>query len=198
MQKKRVVLIPGVGVHKTNQSNRLLDALKLSGKYDPVFLNWSHYFKMPEINWKNFGPRRHLREWLAEVIFDFQQVTYALEHIPVPPADAYIGHSAGSIIALKQKDVPVCVFGSPAALVGDLAVAMETIGPQDINNKTHILNIVNINDPLAFPLYSRRVQNEIIKKYILPIGAHTNYWKNKKCVNLIMDWLDIQLYNDFI
>lgn len=193
MDKKKIVLIPGVGFHDDGKKSLLMKQLLKRRHLDVEFFNWNHYFRMPRVAWKNWPIRQDLRRWLAEVIFDFQQVTVSIEDIKIPKADMYIGHSAGSILALKQDRIPVCVFGSPAVLIGDVAKMQGTLTREDMRSNSMILNIVNKNDPLAYPLNLPNCNDVIIKTYLSPVAAHTKYWQHRKTVNLITSWVDTHL-----
>lgn len=184
-----IQIVPGVGLHKDQLDARLFEALRGRG-HTVEFYNWSHIYNPPiyEQYFNTFGWRKNLRDWLAEVIFDFQQVTSAIESIPLPEADVYIGHSAGSVIVTGQTQKPVCIMGSPVALIGEMAISLSTIRPQDVKNIPHILNIINENDPLAFPLSMVNVSNWIFKAKFDPVSAHMCYWNNKKVCRKVIQW----------
>lgn len=199
--KVKIVSLPGIGFH--NDHTKYDDFAKYIGKTlccDSEMYYWRHEWPLPTVTL----PYVSLREWTYEVILDFQHVILHTFDTPIPPANYYIGHSAGSVLALAQKDVSCVIFGSPACLV-------ETIKKSDnlknsdngklidsIRSKKHILNIINRYDQMAYYLDFPNVENWVFEgpwyspSTYEPIGCHRGYWENsdvrKKITETIYKW----------
>jgi hypothetical protein len=130
--------------------------------------------------------------WISEVILDFQHVVLNAQDMEIPDADLYMGHSAGSIIALAKAKKKHCVlFGSPVKLIQ----SNEHEKGSFLNNcncpKTKILNVLHKNDILGFPIENKNCENYIFRSpyYSLcsynPISAHGSYWKSNKVVEKV-------------
>jgi hypothetical protein len=138
-------------------------------------------------------------------MMDFQKVVTGASEVEVPDADIYIGHSAGSIIALAQSDKPAIIMGSPAAVVECIpGFQLDNLDfPQMIGGDRPILNLINRYDILAYPLEYFNVTNyEYTENYLnpfsfFPLSAHISYWKSKKVhreiIDTISQWKDEKL-----
>ena len=190
--------MPGVGYHDQDDGNVFL--LNYIRKNIPdcevSYYNWPHA-GMNELGvpFKEDYLHKISRGILQEIILDFQYTIRHAYDMMLPVADIYIGHSAGSIIALTRQQ-PCIIFGSPAAIVS-------AIGPNDMsiimnkmmfNRNTcnaesrKVFNIVNQYDLLALPLNYPTVENYYYKNCLFnPIAAHTDYWNNKDVAKVICD-----------
>jgi len=189
---KKIVIIPGVGLFNDEIPDRYLFKLieKELPEFEFVWFNWSHHLEVPEteLSYSTF------REWVAEVILDFQMIVKHALDVNVPEGDYYIGHSAGSILALIQPR-PSIICGSPAIMVEDL----QGVHPTDcMLNSQPVYNLVHTRDLLAYPFPFQHVENEIIKtgwwklNNWEPVHAHTSYFRDKsickKIVSKIREW----------
>ena len=185
----RIVILPGVGFHtdEDEHTSRLMKTLRREFNGLVSYCNWNHKFKQPDISFSKGFIKAALRKWLAEIIFDFQQVTTNCSNLELPEANVYIRHSAGSLLALKQ-DKPAIIFGSPAAIVGkmnfDASIQLTSGHP--------ILNIINKKDPIAYPLPYNYIDNRYVKFGLTSVKCHTGYWDNRKVVNEIVTWIKYQ------
>jgi len=187
----KVVVFPGVGANDVKPSyeyflKKITDGLNCEGE---IFV-WEHGHDHPP----NTLPLKDTRDFVCEVILDFQQVIVHALDMKVPEADIYIGHSAGSILALAQNK-PSVIFASPAALV-------ELISSDDANTKAccdvirandnKILNVINKYDVIAYPFDKPNVENyEYTGSWYkpwtyFPVTAHTHYWECDKAIKKII------------
>ena len=195
----KVVVLPGVYAYEEKPVydkflNKICSALKCDGE---VFI-WEVGSQHPETDL----PYKTLRDLACGVILDFQQaIKYALD-TEVPEADIYLGHSAGGILSLAQKDKPCCIFGCPAALV-EMLNAIEKENCRNFSrlellnriesNSRPVLNIVNKYDILAYPIDQPNVENYIygcsgINPFsYFPVTAHSDYWSNKRISDKIIE-----------
>jgi len=197
----KLVVIPGVGFQTAKSTYEDFCSYLRNGlQCETEMYYWQHDWPIPEIKL----PYYDIRKWGYECILDFQQVILHAFEMKVPPADYYLGHSAGSIIALAQKDVSCVIFGSPAVLVE--CVHKSINAADDFNNKImesvkskkNILNIINKYDQLAYYLDLSNVENYVFRfpwylpKSYEPIECHDGYWESKetrqKIVNTIKNW----------
>jgi hypothetical protein len=124
---------------------------------------------------------------------DFEYTIQNAYSMNVPTADLYIGHSAGSLIALTRNK-PCIIFGSPAAIINTVdTVNVKSIMEIRAENSVNVLNILNKNDPIGLPLEYPCVENfYYCSNWLNPVGAHTDYWSNKtvskKIVGKIKEW----------
>lgn len=191
----KIVSMPGVGFH--DNKVKYEDFAKYLGdnlNCESEMFYWKHDWPLPEIKL----PYSILRKWMYEVILDFQQVVLHAFDMEVPKADYYIGHSAGSIIALAQKDIPCVIFGSPSCLVECVHNSKNECGDfnnrllESIKSKKSIYNIVNRYDQLAYYLDSPNTENWVYhgKKMDLktynPFTAHVEYWEDERVRNKIV------------
>jgi hypothetical protein len=120
-----------------------------------VWYNWKHKLDIPDVNL----PYKDIRHWICEVILDFQTVVKHAFEMEIPEADFYIGHSAGSILALVQNK-PSIIFGSPAILVESIQ-GIDAI--RCLLNSKPVLNIIHKKDVLAYPIPIDYVQNYLMQ-----------------------------------
>ena len=191
----KIVLFPGVGFQKDKHPyNKFLTTIQEGLNCEGEVFYWKHDWPLPDIEL----PYNDVRKWVFEVILDFQQVIRHAKTMKVPEADYYLGHSAGSIIALVQKK-PCIIFGSPAALVEcihDMDVNAGFINLSGIrydNNHSKVFNIINEYDQLAYYLDEFHVENYVYKNgwwnpsTYNAISCHSDYWGNKKVMNKIVE-----------
>ena len=189
----KVVVFPGVGTNDIKPSHKyFLKSIQDGLGCDGEIFSWEHGHGSHQTNL----PLKKTREFVAEVILDFQQVAVHALDMEVPEADIYIGHSAGSILALAQNK-PAVIFGSPAALVELIDRKESSTGGlcQDIMkaNQNNILNVINKYDILASPLDWSNVENYkyrgtwISPITYFPLSAHIGYWENKKVIKKIVE-----------
>ena len=201
----KIVILPGVGFHfdHTKYDTFAKHIGELTDCDSEVFY-WKHEWPLPEIKL----PYGYVRSWTYEVILDFQQVVLHSD-MEVPKADFYIGHSAGSVIALAQKEVPCIIFGSPACLIECIQKSQNSSSDfnirlmESIRSKYGILNIINEYDQLAYYLDLPNVENWSYKgswwKFDTynPMTAHTSYWENESVANklasTIKTWKNVGL-----
>jgi len=194
----KIVLLPGVGVQTdTSTYEAFLDNFRVKFECEAEVFVWEHGDTYPVHNL----PMRKTREWVVEVMLDFQKVITEAMTTSVPDADLYIGHSAGSILALVQKK-PCIIFGSPATIVGSVnehgarglhcQKLQKAMQPAD----RPVLNIINRYDLLAYPLIHPNVENyEYVGSRLnplsyFPISTHIGYWKSKKVSKKIIKTID--------
>jgi len=191
----KIVVLPGVGFHlqKTKEKHaRFAKRISEGLGCDCEMFYWEHRWDIPDVDF----PYKSIREFVAEVILDFQKTVKDAPSMKIPEADVYIGHSAGSIMALLQMK-PSVIFGSPASLVETLYegddVCKEIIEMFELDCNAPILNIINKYDLLSYPLEWNNVENVIIKPSIfnpasrLPVYSHHYYWKDKRVADKIVE-----------
>jgi hypothetical protein len=183
----KVVVLHGVGFFKDNPPNKLLlKELKKIPNSEIVWYNWQHKSDLPSTKGLDY---KLIRDFSSEVILDFQTVVKYAYNIPVPDADYYIGHSAGSILALIQPK-PCIIFGSPACLVDDIQGVSAV---DSLISGYPVLNIIHKKDVLAFPF--KFANNYIVNTNWWelaswnPVSAHTCYWDDKEIVQKIVSTL---------
>jgi len=181
----KIVLFPGVGfIEDTSKYEDFLLQVTKGISCDIEIFNWKHEYLLPEIAL----PYTSYRKWFAEVILDFQQIVKYADQMEVPEADIYMGHSAGSVLALAQKGKPCILYGSPAALV-EIIQDDGTIRDY-IKDDRPILNVVNKYDLIAYTIDSNNVENVICSGRwfnpftYFPISAHFYYWTSKSVVSI--------------
>lgn len=185
----KIFVLPGVGFHNKVGPIYMVDYLKEKFPNDVVeYFNWKHTGTIPpppdDMSWW----LKKTRAFAVEAILDFDTVVaHALETY-VPPGDIYIGHSAGSVLAIVQGK-PAVTFGSPYQLVSklDLFRSLSTKPMQELvlARKYPIFNVVNENDILALPIGS--AENYTYKAGWNPLNAHWDYWSNKKVCKKIAE-----------
>ena len=193
----KIVFFPGVGFHKNPK--RYKDFfIKIQKEVDceVEYFQWKHSYSdhSHDDSHKYNLPYSGLRSLFSEAILDFQHVLKYSESMKLPEADIYMGHSAGSIIALHQ-DKPCIVFGSPALLIEDLQFANDELLQRCLCKDRPVLNILNTKDIISYPLDHERVDNFLFKGSLLnpfsysPISTHKSYWKNKKVIRKVITTL---------
>lgn len=203
----KVVVLPGVNVEKDNiRYEKFLIKIKNRFKCQGEVYIWEVGWQQPETDLPYDG----LRSFASNVILDFQQAIRHASKTFVPDADIYLGHSAGSIVALAQNK-PCIIFGSPAVLT-EMVVKREKSNTHttdgelfSIINKIRredrpVLNIINRYDVLAYPIEQENVENYVYSRGGLnpfnyfPVSAHHDYWDNDKVMQKIFrtieNWLE--------
>jgi hypothetical protein len=191
----KIVILPGVGFHDSESAAPLMDNIRYHIKdADVEYYDWQHTgLSAVRVPFYEDVLHSGIREFTQEVIMDFEYVINHAYTMVIPRADLYIGHSAGSIIAIT-RDSPCIIFGSPAAILehvedGDGSYVLQN----RIQNSDKTLNILNKNDPIGLPLMISGVENfYYCADWINPFGAHTDYWSSKtvgnKIVSTIKEW----------
>jgi len=187
----KIVVFPGVGADVIKEPYEyFLDEIKRGLNCEGEIFVWENGHKHPHVT----PPFRSVRHFVCETILDFQQVVVHAMEMQVPDADIYIGHSAGSILALAQNR-PVVTFASPAALVELIDATNETAKDCRVRlraNNNKVLNIINKYDVIAYPINGENVENyEYSGPWYnpltyFPVTAHTHYWRCEKAIDKII------------
>lgn len=200
----KVVVIPGVGFQKGVETYENFAASITQGlNCKTEIFYWQPATPIPEFKL----PLEVIRKFVCDVMLDFQFVTMDEDQINLPLADVYIGHSAGSIMALCKSKTPCIIMGSPALVIENLKeqtrrmnsdsqefYAMLLASMQGDKNRP-IVNFVNEYDVLAYPLKWLNVENVLFSGNVInpfsysPLIAHGSYWKNKFVSKTINDKL---------
>jgi len=184
---KKIVIIPGVGLFHDEVPDRYLFKLieKELPDYEFDWFNWKHVMEIPKTTLSYCS----MREWVCEVLLDFQMIIKHALNIKVPEADYYIGHSAGSILTLLQNR-PSVICGSPAVLVENV----QGVDPVDcLLSSDAVYNIIHKRDLLAYSFPMPTVENEIVDtdwwklSNYEPLSAHTSYFQDEKLCNKIIN-----------
>lgn len=189
----KIVLFPGVAVDKIGDDHKyFLRQIRNKLDCEGEIITWEIGHNVPVFNL----PLKDTREYLCKVILDFQTVIVHATQMKVPDADLYLGHSAGSIIALAQKDKNCVTFGSPAALVecarSSERAIIDVIRLINSGNRK-VLNIVNKYDVIAYPVNKPNVENYKFggscwnPLTYSPVSAHHSYWRSQTVINKIVD-----------
>ena len=181
----KIVVLHGVGFFTDNPPDHLLlHELNKLPNCETIWYNWKHNMDIPLMDKLDYSD---IRTWICEVILDFQTVVKHAFDVDIPDADIYVGHSAGSILALVQSK-PAIIFGSPAILVE----SVQGIDAADcLVSSQPVLNIVHKKDVLAYPLPF--ANNVIVSdpwwKITAwnPVADHSCYWDDKRIVKIITD-----------
>jgi hypothetical protein len=198
----KIVFFPGVGYHKNpKRFPRFLERLKKHVDFEYEVHNWLHDYMSEEHygdhipNDKNLHSRM-VRGWVSEVILDFQHVILHSDNMTLPEADIYMGHSAGSIVALAQAKKKKCIlFGSPLHLISHKDFPKEHFLHNCQCPKTEVLNVIHKNDVLSYPIGRKNVEDYYINSSVFNFSrycfltAHRSYWTNKDCINKVVDQL---------
>lgn len=192
----KIVSLPGVGFHTDKSKyDKFAKYLGDNLNCESEIFYWKHDWPLPS---DITLPFKDTRLWIYEVILDFQQVALHAFDMQLPKADYYIGHSAGSILALAQKDVSCITFGSPAVLLecihrsgnGDFTMNARMVST--MRSKKNIYNIINKYDQLAYYIDLPNVENYVFQGpwynpiTYEPLEAHVGYWDNKDVLNNIV------------
>lgn len=185
--QKTICIVHGVGFH-TNEMN---ENMKLFAKDVETrtgaictYYHWNHPGFLP-VNSRHSLLFKEMYKFTGEVIMDFTFVTKEIDALlaKLPPADMYVGHSAGGVIVGYQNEKPTVMFGSPYQMVRNASLHMCSEKP--------VLNIMHYRDPIAAQVYD--ATNEIIympyiAPYINPISAHSAYWRSAYTIKRTVDW----------
>lgn len=195
----KIIAMPGVGF-QSDKSTYENFIKKIGDELDceAEMFYWRHDWNIPDIKL----PYEDIRKFGCEVILDFQQVVLHAFDMQLPKADYYIGHSAGSILALAQKESSSIIFGSPAVLVECIHRSkngesnFQTNLLESIKSQRNILNIINKYDQLAYYLDLPNVQNYVFSSpwynpnTYNPVYAHGCYWKDQNVTTMIVQTID--------
>jgi len=193
----KIVIFPGVGSDRVKPSHEYFAGKLRDGlRCDTEIFIWENGHDHPQTNL----PLKDVRNFVCEVILDFQQVVVHALDMKVPDADVYIGHSAGSILALAQ-DKPSVIFASPASLVElihDNNLEAKKFNDIIRRNKSNVLNIINKYDVISYPLDGNNIENyEYSGSWCnplsyFPVTSHIGYWRSdkviKKIIKTLKDW----------
>lgn len=191
----KIIVLPGVGFNKSTEVyNAFANKVSKGLNCECSVHYWEHDWNIPDLSL----PYDNFRDYVAEVILDFQQVVRHAFDMNIPEADYYIGHSAGSILSLVQLK-PCIIFGSPAALVEVVNEKNDTdVRIKSSTDSIPILNIINKYDLLSYPLNWDNVNNVYLSGSVFspttyfPLSAHIFYWRSDKViyeiVNAIEKW----------
>lgn len=190
----KIVLLPGVRVYKIATKHQdFLESIINELDCDGEIFTWEPGYLHPEYDL----PLKPLRDFTYEIILDFQEAIEK-DDVVVPKADIYIGHSAGSIIALLQRK-PTITMASPAPLINLVKdnirakKIMETIFK---DSNAPVLNIINKYDVIACPFDKPNVENYEYTSgpwynpaSYFPLTAHSDYWTNKNVIKKIVEFI---------
>lgn len=184
---KTICIIHGVGFGGAEKSERHFGNLLKNKLPDVniVYFEWDHpgakieHFK--KIHW----PYQNLRNYINEVIMDFAHIVRNLDKLVAnaPPADFYIGHSGGTVIANEFKNHPRVLLASPAQLVENVKISSA--------NLPLVLNLMHPYDVIAAPVTGA------LNKYVSFGGkypfvnlwnAHVGYWYSKAVLDEVIFW----------
>jgi len=193
---KKVVFIHGVSGPDLDKFNFLKRSIEKKLNVEVELFKWQSTWPYT-IN-KNLR-LQPIRKMFARI---FTDIEYALLHSfemveTLPKADVYIGHSAGSIIAISQPEKPAIIFGSPIMLIETLNLRNQENKVQKIKSlldtSRKILNIVCKEDIIAYPIESDNIENWTYSLAGLDLAnvffAHTSYFMNKKVSKKIVEAL---------
>lgn len=196
----KVIVLPGINFTLGSNHEYFVRQVGKKLSCDCQLFKWEKEHHFPD-----YGlPYKDLRQYFCGAVTDFQEVILHASEINPPEADVYIGHSAGSIVALVQ-DKPCVIMASPASLI-------ETIGDDDsydvkirdkiriimdkvrgnLSANLSILDIYNAYDIVAYPFKKPNVENYKYKNSwyspstYSPVAAHGDYWENDKVIDKIV------------
>jgi hypothetical protein len=187
----KIVIIPGVGYQSDNKPiEHLGNRIKKDIDCTYEIFNW-HHTPLNRCGYCSYKKANDdlaysdLRDFVTEVILDFEFAVKYGGTISIPFADYYIGHSAGSLFAISQ-DKPCAMFGSPVALVKYMPkTTTENLFVNSIlDNDKSVLNLVNRYDVVAYPMHEPEVKDVYFDGFCLnpmsyfPLTAHTGYWES--------------------
>lgn len=191
----KIVLLPGVRIYEPKSIHeKFLDTLTKKLNCDGEIFTWESGYIHPDYDL----PLKTVRDFTYEVILDFQKAITSATDITVPKGDIYMGHSAGSIVALVQQK-PTVIMASPAPLI---KLIKKDKGNQKImdvadlilkNTTIPVLNIINKYDVIACPFNASCVEDyKYTGKWCnpfsyFPLTAHSDYWTNAKVMNKIVE-----------
>jgi hypothetical protein len=177
----KIVVIPGVGYQSSvdtydSFSKSIADKVGGNCSYEVYYWHdkeWTVPVE-PTLRLDNW------RQWFSEVVLEFKAVIENIDSLTPPEADCYLGHSAGSIIAIAQGK-PCVSMASPAALV-EPALMSRFFASKGIDpNKIALLNAIHKCDIIAHTINLKGVENWEYYGGLLsmiPLWAHTDYWTN--------------------
>ena len=199
----KIVFLPGVGFNEDlSKYEKFLK--RISEEVDCRFeiVSWSHdYLKDSHDSqhmYDQFGFKK-TKSWFTEVVLDFQHVLLNAKDMDIPDADVYMGHSAGSILALAHAKNKHCIiYGSPIKLIDSQIYENGSFIDSCNCPKTKVLNFINKNDIIAFPLDKENVEDYYFKSPFYkssaynPISAHRSYWGSsevqERTIDKLIEW----------
>ena len=198
----KIVFFPGVGFNKDlSKYEGFLKTLQKRVSFEYEIFNWLHSYLDKEHLDKHKDPNQGLRfkrvrSLFSEVVLDFQHVLLHAQDMEIPEADLYMGHSAGSIIALANSRGNNCVtFGSPIKLIQIEDHPKNSIIANCKCKSTNVLNFVHKNDIIGYTIDKENTENYILTSpfYSMaaysPIAAHRAYWKSNVVIDKTTDKL---------
>ena len=197
---KKIVLLPGVGIHKDKViyheflSQVILGLYRRGIECTGEICIWENGHDDEIIP---LMPYEKIRRLFCSVLLDFMVSVKDGNSMPIPEADFYIGHSAGSIIALTRGK-PCVIFGSPASLVNliyDETIKAKWCSFMLRKGGSEVLNIINEYDPIAYPLHDLFCENYTFKpswwRFLSkePFTSHVSYWTSKEVIDVTVSRL---------
>lgn len=183
---RTICVIHGVGFEDdlTGMDGFVSSLRSITGDKYRTFV-WSHpgaVIDDPRSSW--FFPA--FRDWMHEVIMDFTHIVQNMGVLAasLPEADAYIGHSAGGVIAACNA------YGKPAAVMGCPLQLIKNVHIKTV--QANMLNIMHYRDPVAAPVDNadnRIIYSPLFTSWINPFAAHSSYWHNNTAIHYVSDWL---------
>jgi len=192
----KIVFFPGVGFQNDlKKYEQFLNTIQREISFEYEVFNWMHGYLSENHDSDHNDLSENLsfkktRSWFSEVILDFQHVLFHAEEMKIPEADLYMGHSAGSIIALAKAKGGHCVtFGSPVRLIQTGNHEKSSFIYSCQCKKTKVLNFIHKNDVIAYPIDKENTENYVFNSpfYSMsaynPITAHSSYWTSREVVD---------------
>jgi hypothetical protein len=179
----RVVLLHGVGLQRDNCKAIRKFSSELAHRLAATVELWMWDSpRTPVPDQRNTWLWSGLRNFVYEAINDFAHVSRNVDNIVklLPEADVYIGHSAGGVLAYETNKT-ACLLGSPAQLV------------RNIKATAPVLNLMHYLDPIAAPVEgadNRVIYKPLLKPWVSPVAAHTDYWSEPYVLHTIVDWIE--------
>jgi len=197
----KIVFLPGVGFNEDIcKYEKFLSLLKKNIDFEFEIVNWKHDYLMDahenhHIQYDDFGFKK-TKSWFSEVVLDFQHVLLNVSDMDIPEADVYMGHSAGSILALANAKNKHCIlYGSPVKLIDPKIYENGSFINACNCSGTKVLNFIHKNDIIAYPIEKENVENYYFKSPFYkcssfnPISAHRSYWSSSEVQNKTIDKL---------
>lgn len=192
-----IVLVPGIcfARDRRNKIVSFVDALKscVDCDIDVLWFRNDQYKSNKGLDAR--GPlklkNKEKREFLCELSFDIHYVMKNFKTIEPPPADIYIGHSAGSLLTMLWGK-PCITMGNPSSII-DMFHGSEDFDlfKSDSFATNPILNIVNKLDVAAYPfeLPNIPVENVVFSSNVLCRNnfkeIHESYYGSKKVIRTL-------------
>jgi len=199
----KVVVIPGVGYHRDTKKEevfcrRLSDLMPKPNSVE-MFV-WDHNAPPPVQVIDADLSLRSARAFVFEVLLDLQHVSRHIMEIKPPPADVYVGHSAGGLVAIVSGK-PCVVMGCPVQMTPYLMdPSVRTAVGAAIKAQRPVLDIMCKYDLTAMPMYldeGWRVENWVVGARPLdplvavPPMSHSMYWTDGRVAKKIAAVADL-------